>query len=552
MLTVSAAAGQVISKVGFSGDKPRGLIGLIDRPGRPFQPDSLAADSARIVSFYQESGWYDCQVSYESKSRRDGIEINYNIKRGEQYELSIVPDSTSLPDSLLDDIKAIINLYNGRPAVESRLGNLADDIIGFYANLGYPYCAVRFNDLQVEKPSTLKLTAEIQAGPAVTISKVQFPGRKNIDKEFLQMYAGLTPPVGYSWQSLMLAQKRLSRASFLSQVDNFRLRYFQNPENGIVDFPVTEVSPLIIDGAAGYSSSNKDFYGRFTATLSNILGKGRQVNLDWVKKDKYSHRLQISLNEPYPLGMPANLSLALYQDDRDSLFIENGIRLGFNYLSSETYTYGLSLGGSVLNPETYGRAILPGKNKLKLSVSFAADTRDYPLNPRTGDYLRLAADFITESAKADSLFPASTSNYRTAEIRIEKYLPLFGRAALYGALTARGDFSEDIPVDRLFPLGGFGSLRGYSQDMFYVSRLAVATAEYRWLTSRRGRAYIFSDMALFRLPESSGNSSTEFRAGFGIGLAAATKLGIASIELAVPHDEGLSAAKLHFGIITGL
>lgn len=555
VLTLAAASfgDEIVKKVSFSGEKLPGQVGLINRVGQVFRADSLGADSAAIVSYYQDQGWYDCRLEYKVKPHSNGIEISYNIGKGELYKLNIMLDSTEIADTLFDDIDAIINLYTGRPAVSSRLGNLADEIIGFCANLGYPYCTVRFNNLRLEPPSILSLIMEIQPGPAVIVERVEFPGRKNLDIDFLKKYSGLASPAQYSWATLMLAQRRLARSTFLSQVDDFRLHYSQSPEIGVVDFPIAEVSPLIFDGAAGYSSNNKDLYGRFTATISNIFGKGRRVNLDWTKKDKASRRLQIGLDEPYPLGLPFNLNLALCQDDRDSLFIENSANLGLDYLSSDTYTYGVSVGGYVLNPETYGRTLLPRKNKFRLSVSFAADTRDYPLNARTGDFLRLSANFISEVTKADSLFPASTDNYRTADLRMEKYLPLFRSTALFMAFTARGDFSENIPVDRLFPLGGFGSLRGYTQDIFYVSRMAIGTFEYRLLTSRRGRAYIFTDMAVFRMPRLSGDGSgTEFKAGFGIGIAAAVKLGVATVEIAVPHDEGFSAAKLHFGILTGL
>ena len=132
-------------------------------------------------------------------------------------------------------------------------------------------------------------------------------------------------------------------------------------------------------------------------------------------------------------------------------------------------------------------------------------------------------------------------------------------STVYTGLSGQGDFSDNVPIDRLFPLGGYGSLRGYRQDIFYVSRSVVATVEYRLLTARTNRAYIFADMALFQIPKAAPADSTEqvseshtrFKAGFGIGLAASTRLGFTTIEIAVPHDEGLAAAKLHFGIRTG-
>jgi hypothetical protein len=65
-------------------------------------------------------------------------------------------------------------------------------------------------------------------------------------------------------------------------------------------------------------------------------------------------------------------------------------------------------------------------------------------------------------------------------------------------------------------------------------------------------------MAFFQTPKdyTSNNSqntssATELKAGFGFGLATFVKMGSMIIEVAVPHDEGVSSAKLHFGIRAG-
>jgi outer membrane protein assembly factor BamA len=351
---------------------------------------------------------------------------------------------------------------------------------------------------------------------------------------------------------LEIARRRLNRTPFLSDADDHKLRYLNRPERGIIIFPVDEVSPLVLDGAAGYSSQDDEFYGKFNATLSNVLGKGRQLKLEWAKKDKESRWLKIGYDEPYPFNIPFKLSLEFYQDDRDSTFIESGGSVGLHYLGSDIYSYGVAVGVSRLDPESYGQLFLPNKTKLRVSVSLSADTRDYPLNPRNGEYLLLKADFISETTEADSLFPASNTNYRTAELKAQKLLPVAGSSILYFGFHAMGDFSENIPTDRQFPLGGFGSLRGYMQDQFYVSRKAVGTIEFRLLTSRRGRAYIFGDGAMYQTPKlGDDGSDTEFISGFGIGLAASVRLGIATVEIAVPSKVGFGDTKLHFGLRAG-
>ena len=553
MLVISPTrADEIIKKVRFTGEKPSEKIALCNRPGRILQLDSLGSDSLKITTFYQQQGWYDCAVSYNIRNRSGKIEIIYDISKSERYLLAIEYNISNLPENISIDLTNIIDIYQNEPAAVSQMGYLADEIIGLFSANGYPYCEVRYANLHYQNPNLLAVTLDIQPGPLVVVERIDFPGRKNLDNTFLQKYTDLVLPFTYATDKLKLAQKRLSRADFIANVDNFELRYFKTPEKGVVVFPVKEVSPLILDGALGYASDDDQFYGRFNAVLSNILGKGRQAKLMWSRKDKSSRYLRLGFTEPYLLGMPFRFGFDVYQDDRDSLFIETGGEISLHYLASDIYSYGVSVGASQLNTELYGKTFLPDKNRLKLSVSFAADSRDYPLNPRDGDYLFLKGDFVSETVKEDSLFAASNKSYRAAEFRLEKCLPLTRSSVLFGGLAAQADFSDNVPVDRLLPLGGFGSLRGYMQDIFYVSRKAIGTIEYRLLTSRTGRAYIFTDMAVFQMPNTVGDSSiTKYEAGFGIGLTAAVKFGTSTIEIAIPRDEGLSAAKLHFGIRTG-
>ncbi len=550
--SLGIASGSTISEVEFIGEKPAYKLNLYSRANREFYADSLGADSLKIVGIYRERGWYDCRLTINTIKRTDGMAISFTIRKGDLYHIHIDKSGLSENDSLVNSIIDVIDSYENKPGVSANLNSLADELISYYAENGYPYCEIRFNDFRLAKPDSLIVSLDIQPGPAVTVERFVFEGIKNIKPEFLQRYLGLESPSVYSKSINEVALNRLLKADFIEEADNYRLRYLSRPERGIVVFPIRETPSLILDGAAGYSSDDGEFYGKFNATISNILGKGRQAEINWAKKDKHSRWLQFTFGEPYPIGIPFKMKIKAYQDDRDSVFIENGASIGLHYLGSDIFSYGVTIGISRLDPESYGRAFLAYKDKLRLSVSFTADSRDYPQNPHGGEYLYLSADFVTETTRSDSLFAASNTDYRTAELITEKYLPFAGSSVMYLSLHAQGDFSDNVPVDRQYPLGGFGSLRGYMQDQFYVSQLAVGTAEYRLLTSRRGRAYIFGDGAIYRIPKlNEDGSDTEYKAGVGMGLAASVKLGVATVEIAIPAEEGFGDTKIHFGLKAG-
>jgi translocation and assembly module TamA len=543
------AFSQSPAEIQLRGDRLPDRLAISNRTGSVFNPDSLGSDSIRITAYYQNEGWLDCQLKHSITELRGRIVIDYAISKGERYKLLIVPKTSGSPDSLDMSVKAILDSYRNNFATTANIENLVDDILRMYADIGYPYCEITPGDFRKLEKAILQLTVAIVPGPKVIVRRIEYPGLKNLDHLFLDNYTRLKPPIVFSTAQFQAISWRLEHAHFLKGASAYKLRYLEYPENGVIYFPIEEISPIILDGAIGYSSNDKSLYGLANGAISNILGKGRQFGFNWLKKDKASRKLRLTYNEPLFLNQPLRLDLAVYQEDRDSLYIESGGQLGFAYTSTPVLEYGLAFGASRISPEPYGRAIFPGKNRLWVVINFIADTRDYSNNPRRGDCLQLEANFTSETTRRDSLFSGVSNNFRSVKLDYQRSISIGKSQTIYARLYGRGDFSGDGAIDRQFPVGGFGNLRGYNQDIFYVMRAAIITAEYRLLTGRDGRAYIFADMGL--LQKGLGSNKTQQKAGVGIGIAAPVNTGLAIIELAAPSDEGLSSLKLHFGIKAG-
>ncbi len=543
------ALAQNQSKVTLSGDIPAGGIRLVNRPGTFFIPDSLAADSARIVSYYHNQGWLDCRLSVSSTSKKGLTIIKYRLFKGERYRLAFAPIIGCPDDSIATASKSIVDFYANQFASSATIEKIADDILRLCARAGYPYCAVIPGGFRKKAGSILEISIVINPGPRVLVKRVEFDGTRNINPGFLSYYSGLRIPFVYSIDLMNSIVWRLNRAHFLKGVGSPKLRYIDIPENGIVYIPIMEMPPVILNGALGYSSGDKSFYGIFNGAVSNILGGGRQFTFSVSRKDKVSRKLRFNYIEPLFLRRPLALELTAYQDDRDSLYIETGGQAGITITSSISFEYGLALGISRIAPESYGRSIIPNKKRQLISFHFVSDTRDNSANPLNGDYLRLEASFFNEISRGDSMFSSSSKVYRTAAIDYQKSIAVGLSSSIYGGVYARGDFSGLNSADRQFAVGGFGSLRGYGQDIFYVMRAAIFTVEYRLLTGREGRAYIFADMGF--LQKGLVSKKIENKNGFGIGILAPTRSGAATIELAAPSDEGVSAIKLHFGFKAG-
>lgn len=107
------------------------------------------------------------------------------------------------------------------------------------------------------------------------------------------------------------------------------------------------------------------------------------------------------------------------------------------------------------------------------------------------------------------------------------YIP-FGYSSSFGMRFRGGFASEDTPIQKMFTLGGIGSIRAYPQNAFYGTRMVLANAEYT-IANISPLDDIFDDIQLFGFAEAGwvnafGNNTIDKdnifpAAGFGLSFA---------------------------------
>jgi len=553
LLSVYCCDGMPVNKISFKLAKPSEKLNLFNSPPNEYSPDSTHIDSLKVVQHFQSQGWLDCEAKVTTHINKNKVDISYSVIKNQIYRLSIICDLVLPGDESPGYLDDVILPYHDQPADEKTIDRAIREALANLSENSYPYAEIRIKSLTKNSDSKLlNLTLDINPGPAVVINRVIFEGVRNLISEFLITYTNLHPPFAYDQNRIDYAGKRLSTAVFAEQTGNSYLRYSQYPENGILVIPIKESPSVIIDGALGYSSNENSFYGRIEIQLSNMFGSGRQALVGWSKKDKYSSNINFGYLEVCPFDLPLQANFKIYQNDRDSLYIETGGNSGISFLFSDRYQYSVVAGISQITPERYGALLIPKKDKMFVEAGFTANTKDHNLNPKSGELFSLAAAIARENNHQDSLFSSNDKSYRTVRFVAEKFIQI-SRTSVIALLTkGSSDFTLDIPPDRQFAIGGFSSLRGFFQDQFYVSRYVIGSLEYRLLTSSTGRAYIFTDMAIFQQGGSDvSDSDTIYKSGSGIGITTAVRTGTAALELAVPHDTGFSDTKIHFGLRAG-
>jgi len=119
------------------------------------------------------------------------------------------------------------------------------------------------------------------------------------------------------------------------------------------------------------------------------------------------------------------------------------------------------------------RSVFDGRQIAGLTAAYTIDTRDDEKYPREGFYGFARYEYSPESGPGDF-------DFRRFEARLKRYQP-FGR---YVALNLTGAYGyiegDDIPLSRLFYLGGLGTVHGYRHKQFIGTGYTMVSGEYRF------------------------------------------------------------------------
>jgi len=551
-LVGTAAQGQLIRSLTIENAALPRPIDFVNAKGTQFQPDSVGADSLKIVSAFHDEGYFDCRVvpSYRIGGMR--VDLKYKIIPGPRYMLSVSTEITGSDTSSPFDFDDLNESYSGLPATAGNIRKLAFELLERAANAGFPYAEVGYDDFRGISENRLALKAKINLGPKVTIQGLNFPGRHFIDQTFLEYYCLFKPGLAYSNRKMKSIGRRLNGAIFLKSIGLPELKYSGYPQYGVIEIPIIERPAMRIDGLVGLASKTKKMFGKIDIMVSNVFGRGRQLRIGWSKKDEYSGNKELEYFEPCIMNWPVDGRIAAFQFDYDSLYIETGAELGLGLATVSGYAYKFGFGAAQISPESYGKSIIPPKDRFNLLLGFQADTRDYSDNPRRGEFVTIDWRFFVENRHNNAISNSSGDSYRRIDMMAGKLVPVTNSAVLMARIVGKAIFGEKSTMDRQFLLGGTGSLRGYDQDIFRTARYAVATIEYRHIYGKDGRAYLFADLAGIDTKSMSAYSRSEtlFKAGFGAGIASKIAPGLAILEIGFPAEGSLSEARIHFAVRT--
>lgn len=168
-----------------------------------------------------------------------------------------------------------------------------------------------------------------------------------------------------------------------------------------------------------------------------------------------------------------------------------------------------------------------------VTLEHVTDTRDNIYNPTTGGRISISGEVAGLGADFD--FQKMTiEDQRYVKVGHAQVLAMRGQ---YGA--GRGHISEF----NLFKVGGQSSLRGYREDQFRGTRMALATLEYRFPIVSKVQGALFTDWggAWYNdwVP-----GADNIQGSVGVGLSLNTPIG----PLRLDYGRGKNGGRVHFTV----
>ena len=170
---------------------------------------------------------------------------------------------------------------------------------------------------------------------------------------------------------------------------------------------------------------------------------------------------------------------------------------------------------------------------------------DDPVNPRSGLSLAIEAESGDKRHRAYLLEGMKNKeSLRRFRLDLAYAQPLGGRHVAFLGLHGAEVRAAHVDAAHQIRLGGTRTLRGYREDVFSGRRAAWLNAEYRFLTGRRSRLFLFAD---------GGRIDTDdavlVRWGFGFGLRLETRLGVIGVDYGLGRGDTWMQGKVHVGLM---
>lgn len=542
-----------------------------ERPTAPV--DSVQVVSERIVKQFRRDGYYYARLdSATIDTSASAPEIHLHMHRGPRVviERLEIAGAEAVPPK---EVRRLIDTEEGTVLNHQRLNADIQVLLDRYEEIGRPLAQIRVAETVVDstdKPS-LHLALVIDEGPQLWLKRVEAPEGARTSSGLLARLAGLTvgaPLTDYEPEEIRDA---LEKHPFFASVDPPTLRVTADG-GAVLHVPVEESSPGSFDVILGYLPPSEtreegQIVGSGHLSLEHLFGGGREVDVTLDRRPGQSSVFDLSISDPYILGLPFRLTGQFRGEQRDSTYGERTYGLNVGYQFNRAFELTGRLSRKVVNPGQAGarlqgnRQQIPRARALFYGVGVRYESIDLRHNPRRG--LKVDA-YIDRGQKRHTLrrVTAADDTVRARESfpqerfqgTVRAFIPLFDRQVIVVGGDGAVLRSRSYNRSDLFRFGGATSLRGYNEDRFLGNVTVRGLVEHRIQLDRHSYAYAFGDLGYVDRPALGGTREMQaWHPGYGLGIQLSTRIGRITTTYALNPEVATPAdGRLHFGLSVGL
>jgi outer membrane protein assembly factor BamA len=423
---------------------------------------------------------------------------------------------------------------------------LVQDSLNWYVNNGYPFAKIT---LQVSSGAVPMATIQSTKGPEVKWGQIHVKPEGVIKEKVLANLLQIESGTLFSEQQLLQAEMQVA--------GQLPFKLLRSPEwaleeqNAAVYLFLERIKMSSATGIIGLqqnpSTQKNVLVGELNLQLQNTWQKNEKFTLHWRSIAPQTQLLKSTLTWPYIGGSSYGVNAGFLLYRRDTSFLELKGNIGLTYLLANNWqllaildywqSNALTILSTLASLETF--------STLSYGVGLQRQKLDFLPNPRKG--MQLKASYLVGNKKAQN----DLLTWRL-ELSQRYFLPLTKRQVLSLSQEFAHIQSATLFSNELFRFGGLERMRGFDEEAFFVSTLAFAGLEYRFLLDQYAHFLVFTDWAWLQ-NKVLGQQQTSVYA-VGLGLVLGSENGQFKLSYGLGSQLGqplqLNAGKLHVGFIS--
>ena len=543
---LAAQVGKTIMEIKFSGateaTEPTARAALAMHVGDAMTEEGLVKDRDAI---YATGYFYDLYPTFEQVP--EGVVLTYNVlENPELKEVKIEGNTVESTETLM----GLVTVKNGELLNSRTLQENVQAIQEKYRADGY--ILAKITDLNIAQDGTL--TIKISEG---NLEGYKVKGNKKTKEYVILREMRQKAGEPFNANQARRSMQRVYNLGFFEDV-NVKMNPGVEPNAVIMELDVKEKRTGSFGIGAGYSSAD-GMVGTVSVSDTNFRGMGDTISLSyeisgddtdargytfmyrrpWLDKKETAGTLRV-YNRTYEYddydengnhkesfmrkysGSEVTISRPMSEFSTNFVTLRN--RKDKYVKHTETGNAGNRSGNTAWLGSNFGTT-------RSITLEHVTDTRDNVYEPTMGARASISAEFAGLGGDF---------NYQKAILGDTHYLKA-GRAQVFVLRGQYGISRGTISEYSQFRMGGQDTIRGYREDQFRGTRMALASVEYRFPIVSKVTGALFAD---YGGAWSDGFVPEKMHGSVGVGLGLNTPIG----PLRLDYGRGSQGGRVHFRV----